>query len=157
MKLICGYCDGDVVKAAIGHEHATDGNRVTAGPGDFVSARHNRAGTRVNPMDVVEVGEFTAVINVPGYLSEQDEPVTFDTAREAWEYLAGERERAEEGEDSEQDGEDSDTLTRLRMAAGTGVAAAEMTYPDGTGVIYGDTPGGRMHDLGVAYSVIKTV
>lgn len=99
---------------------------------------------------------FAAIINTPGYLSEQDEPPVFDTAREAWEYLANEREEAEDAAaDYDPNEEYTDTARQLRTAAGFGTAAAEMTYPDGTGVIYGDTPGGRMHDLGVAYSVIS--
>jgi len=37
---------------------------------------------------------YMAVINTPGYLSEQDEPPVFATAREAWQYLVSEVERA---------------------------------------------------------------
>lgn len=36
---------------------------------------------------------FTAGSNTPGYLPTDDDPPTFDTAREAWQYLVGEVER----------------------------------------------------------------
>ena len=56
----CGYCGGSVVwnDERYVYVHATDGNRIAAvdiTPGDWMSARHNRAGTRVNPADLLVV------------------------------------------------------------------------------------------------------
>lgn len=54
----CGYCGGRAVKGDLGYVHAEDGDRVKpGGPGDFVSAGHNRAGTRINPVDLVDAEE----------------------------------------------------------------------------------------------------
>lgn len=56
----CGYCgDAAVYNAeAMRWEHATDGDRVrVGGPGDLVSARHNRAGTQVLTVDLVDAEE----------------------------------------------------------------------------------------------------
>lgn len=53
----CGFCGGRAVwhEDTLAWEHADDGERVRVGnPGDFVSAGHNRKGTRVNPADLVE-------------------------------------------------------------------------------------------------------
>ena len=105
--------------------------------------------------------KYVATVNVPGYLPMDDDPPVFDTAAEAWAYLAAERERHEDdlGTWDEPLGEYSDTLMYLRYSAGS-----EVTYgsphedypldPDGTGTIYGPTPGyDGSHDLGLAYSV----
>jgi hypothetical protein len=100
---------------------------------------------------------YVATINVPGYLPMDDEPPVFDTAAEAWSYLASERERDED--DFADDSEYSDTVTYLRYSAGNEVqyGSPHEDYPlnpDGTGTIYGDTPGyDGSHDLGLAYSV----
>jgi hypothetical protein len=57
-RYVCGYCLGPAEKAEIGYVHATDGDRVSVGGlGDMVSAAHNRAGTRINPVDLVEADE----------------------------------------------------------------------------------------------------
>jgi hypothetical protein len=57
-KLECGFCGGRAVKADIGYVHAEDGDRVkVGGPGDFVSAGHNRAGTRINPVDLIDADD----------------------------------------------------------------------------------------------------
>ncbi len=103
---------------------------------------------------------FVATINVPGYLPMDDDPPTFDTAQEAWAYLAEERERDEDQfPDDEPIGEYTETLGYLRYAAGPEVTYGSPSedYPlgvDGTGTIYGSTPGysGR-NDLGLAYCV----
>lgn len=53
----CGYCNGAVIDNpdGPGYVHADSGDRVKPnGPGDLVSGLHNRAGTRVNPVDIVE-------------------------------------------------------------------------------------------------------
>jgi hypothetical protein len=110
---------------------------------------------------------FMAIVNVPGYLPEDDDPPVFDTAQSAWKYLADERER---GEDSAEYGafdpdqfEYSDTLRSLRYAAGPDVVygSSHEDNPlnaDGTGVIYGSTPGyDGDHDLGLAYCVTLAV
>lgn len=53
----CGYCGGRAVKAQIGWEHESAGDRVKVSPGDFVSGKHNLAGTRVMPYDLVDADE----------------------------------------------------------------------------------------------------
>lgn len=53
---ICGYCLGRVTfdRDRMAWVHVDSGDRVTPnGPGDMVSAAHNRAGTRVNVVDVI--------------------------------------------------------------------------------------------------------
>jgi hypothetical protein len=65
----CGYCHGVLCETEIGYVHAANGDRVTdITPGDFVSAAHNRAGTRVDHYDVVtrnrsEIREFDGIRN----------------------------------------------------------------------------------------------
>lgn len=104
---------------------------------------------------------FVATVNVPGYLPMSDDRPVFDTARAAWDYLAQDRERAEDdGVDEETDAPYSETHALLG-ALGTAAhwqdgAPMELGNigPDGTGVIYGDTPGyDGSHDLGLAYCV----
>lgn len=105
---------------------------------------------------------FEAMINVPGYLPTSNEPWLFDTAAEAWGFLAAERERDEDScEDWPGDnglGEYSSTWVELNHLA----TAQEHGNPfednptalNGAGVIYGATPGYQGdHDLGLAYSV----
>lgn len=100
--------------------------------------------------------KYVATISTPGYLPQDDEPPTFDTAREAWEYLADERER---GEDSAELLDATATLVGLnRIAMGSrwqnGTPTEFGLNPDGTGTVYGDTPGyDGQHDLGKAYTV----
>lgn len=85
---------------------------------------------------------FLATINVPGYVPMDDDPPVFDTASEAWAYLADERSF---GEDNGSDPDDGATLHRLREYAVEGVG------PD---VVHGGTPGyDGSHDLGLAYCV----
>lgn len=97
--------------------------------------------------------QFTTCINIPGYLPMDDDPPVFDTARDAWEYLADERKRAEE--DFEGDGY-SATVNQLEQRA-QGNHDPEFGTIDevtGVGTIYGATPGYEGdHDLGFAYSV----
>lgn len=116
---------------------------------------------------------YVATINTPGYLPMADDLTTFNNAPDAWAYLAEERQRGEEQGDP--DGEDwSDTVATLAMlgershwASPIGPrdgwdSAAEQTAwlaekgiaADGTGTVYGGTPGYQGdHDLGIAYSV----
>jgi len=105
-------------------------------------------------------GRFVAIINVPGYMPMDDDPATFDTAQEAWDYLADERTNAEDDFEGEAYSDTRELLAALgeqahwrhqeaaEWLAGNGLAA------DGTGTVYGDTPGYEgEHDLGLAYSV----
>lgn len=90
---------------------------------------------------------YVATINIPGYLPEGD-PVEFDDAHEAWEFLRDERARGEEDTYIEGDPDEfSATYHELdkRSKAGDGYYA---------GTIYGPTPGSDSpHDLGLAYTV----
>lgn len=118
--------------------------------------------------------QYVATINVPGYLPMDDEPPMFDTAREAWSYLTDERTRGEDdypdwhpGRWSAEYSETRETLAVLAESAhwrtsdrdnpGEDVAewlAGNGINADGTGTVYGDTPGyDGKHDLGLAYSV----
>jgi hypothetical protein len=110
---------------------------------------------------------YVATINTPGYLPMDDEPPIFDSPRDAWEYLAEERKRAEEDTDpSEYDDGDpdqfelSDVYRALEHLASAEHVDGDLngthpTDPDGTGVVYGHAPGRRNapHDLGYAYCV----
>lgn len=94
---------------------------------------------------------YTAYISVPGYLPQDDDPPTFESASEAWAYLADERMRDEDWAEpfTDDDGEYSDTFVELRDRART----TEIL----TGTIYGTTPGyDGDHDLGLAYTVEVT-
>jgi hypothetical protein len=103
---------------------------------------------------------FMATVNTPGYLPMEDDPPVFDTAQGAWSYLADEREREEDqAPDDEPVGEYTETLGYLRYAAGEDMEPGNPhedvpLNADGTGVIYGPTPGyDGDHDLGLAYCV----
>jgi hypothetical protein len=90
---------------------------------------------------------YVAIVNTPGYLPD-DEPVKFDTASEAWAYLADERMRDEH----EHDGTLSSVYAELDARANR--TAADGTNVARSGTVYGDTPGyDGDHDLGIAYSV----
>lgn len=100
--------------------------------------------------------EFVATVNVPGYLPMDDEPPTFDSAQEAWLWLATERVQ------SEDEFADLDAQGGYSACANTlGMVAHEGAYEDngidpvtGCGTVYGPTPGSDSeHDLGLAYSV----
>jgi hypothetical protein len=95
--------------------------------------------------------KYLATINTPGYLPQDDDPPVFDTAAEAWAYLADERERDEDdsADDSAADWPYTATLAELHDAAGHNNPPSM-----GEGTIYGSTPGyDGSHDLGLAYSV----
>lgn len=56
----CGFCGGSAVYSTERSrwEHADAGDRVkVGGPGDFVSARHNEAGTQILTVDLVEADD----------------------------------------------------------------------------------------------------
>jgi hypothetical protein len=108
---------------------------------------------------------FAAIINTPGYLPQDDEPPTFETAKEAWAYLADERQRAEDDATVDTDTgldifEYTDTLTGLRYLASAEHQPGNLredwiTHANGTGNVYGNTPGRSSdRDLGLVYSVI---
>lgn len=107
---------------------------------------------------------YLATINVPGYLPMDDDPPMFESAKAAWEYLADERERGEDGAFQESDAEGySETYTKLSEVAAALDAQSEAEIArlglndDGTGVVYGNTPGyDGSHDLGLAYVVTLT-
>lgn len=96
--------------------------------------------------------KYVATMNVPGYLPwSDDEPPVFDTAGEAWAYLA---ERRREQEDDAFNAEDlaggepySNTADTLEMCAVNG----------GDGTVYGSNPGlfESPSDLGIAYCVTE--
>lgn len=55
----CGYCGGKAIRSPDMRDsfyvHAEDGARIkNIQPGDLVSARHNRAGSRVLAVDLVD-------------------------------------------------------------------------------------------------------
>ena len=90
---------------------------------------------------------YVATVNVSGDLAEGD-PAVFDTASEAWAYLAEER-RSDE-DDMIEDATEA-------LTGGYSIVVSELknkvTDRDGPGTVYGFTPGGRLHDLGLVYSV----
>ena len=99
--------------------------------------------------------KYQAIINVPGYLPMDDDPPVFDTAQEAWQYLAEQRRADEDGADTP--GADyTETVGTLLVIATTIDKVPYLDLdPDGTGTVYGATPGYEGdHDLGVAYSVV---
>lgn len=101
---------------------------------------------------------YTATVNTPGYLpSSDDGPAVFDTASDAWTYLAdARRSQEDEVEFADPAGADiretnsyySETVDKLDAYASAG---------HGPDTVYGATPGyGGSHDLGVAYTVTET-
>lgn len=114
---------------------------------------------------------FVATINVPGYMPMDDAPPEFDTARDAWQYLLGERKESEDQgcdetcepgcEWSERTDAYSDTWSTLdTLGNQRGDCTDEEWWllhgmsSDGQGTVYGRTPGYHGdHDLGLAYSV----
>lgn len=108
---------------------------------------------------------YVATINIPGYLPMDDDPPIFDTAQEAWAYLAGEREHAEMDENYAElvgvDGCNGEYACALSptLHALTRHASDEWLVCDfeRVGTVYGDTPGyDGEHDLGLAYAVTYT-
>jgi hypothetical protein len=118
---------------------------------------------------------YVATVNTPGYLPWADEPAVFESAQDAWSYLAEERQRGEDSaamvNDAYADQPYSDTfetLAALGHAARTasdvteynavvyGTESAPDTTANGEGTVNGDTPGyDGDHDLGLAYSVAQ--
>ena len=86
--------------------------------------------------DAPPAKRYVAVINTPGYLPEDDDPDAFDTAREAWEYLADQRQWAEDSAldaiDQDPTGQDPAVYSNTwRLLAQLGDAAAWLTRTDG--------------------------
>ncbi len=98
--------------------------------------------------------QFMSIINIPGYLPMDDDPPVFDTAREAWEYLADERKRSED--DYEGTGYSACANALEQRAAGNwDPAYGSIDETTGEGTVHGGTPGYEGdHDLGFAYSVV---
>lgn len=96
--------------------------------------------------------KYSATINTPGYLPES-EPLVFDTAADAWRHLADVR--AQDEDDADPDGiepEYSDTYYELKRRGRN--AYQTNGWANGSiDTVYGPTPGGRIHDLGLAYTV----
>jgi hypothetical protein len=95
---------------------------------------------------------YVATINVPGYLPMDDEPPTFESAADAWTYLRDERDHGLDAayvdDDETADRAYEELCEMLARSINDGGPW------DGTGTVYGDTPGyGGDHDLGLAYSV----
>lgn len=110
---------------------------------------------------------YVATINVPGYLPMDDEPPTFETAQEAWQYLRDEH--AMGWNDVEVPGDPDDMLPEPFFSQYRDVDRALMVRAserlgelicdfERVGTIYGPTPGYEgEHDLGLAYSVSEVV
>lgn len=99
------------------------------------------------------MSKYVATVNVPGYPPTDDKSPTFDTAQEAWEYLADERRIAE---NELYDGGESDGFSRT-------VHELERRSDDRwlvcdferVGTVHGPTPGRGDHDLGLDYCVTE--
>jgi hypothetical protein len=103
-------------------------------------------------------GPYLATINTPGYLPWSEDPPTFETVREAWQWLADER-REQEEEESDVAGY-SATVNQLeaRAEGNFDPAFGPVDEVTGLGTIYGPTPGyDGEHDLGKAYNVTRTI
>jgi hypothetical protein len=105
--------------------------------------------------------KFLATTNTPGYLPMSDEPAVFDTAREAWAYLADERIRDEDsGFDAEPDTADEgySSIVNTMESLGNGTLSFEEhdlcgVASTGEGTIWGPSCPPQMHDLGLNYTV----
>jgi hypothetical protein len=108
--------------------------------------------------------KYVAIINVLGYLPTEDEPPVFDTAAEAWDYLATIRREHEDDAAAAVYLRDGRTTCCSRNAVYCDCARQYSDTVDklgamgaaGTknGTVYGDTPWYEGdHDLGLAYSV----
>lgn len=91
---------------------------------------------------------YLAIINVPGYLPEDDDPQEFDTPREAWECLA---------DQVEVDLQDLLVGDEVPQAHRDAVAqlVTELRLEVDPGVVRGPMPGNwSEHSLGFAYNVV---
>lgn len=91
---------------------------------------------------------FVAIINVPGYLSEQDELPEFDDMSEAWRFLLDQRV-------SDLDDPMNDEAPEAHEDSACQEMEGMIESPR-LGSVYGFTPGyDGDHDLGLAYSVVE--
>lgn len=100
---------------------------------------------------------FEAIVNTPGYLPMADDATTFDSASDAWAWLADERGREED------QAEERFYSDALMLMARLGEVAS--VWPQDTpewmatarvGTVYAGTPGyDGEHDLGLAYTVVR--
>lgn len=103
--------------------------------------------------------KFLATTNTPGYLPMDDDPPTFDTAREAWAYLADERIRDEDaGIDAGAPDEGYSSIVNFMESIGNGTLSFEDgdyvgVASNGEGSIWGPSCPPKMYDLGLAYTV----
>src|SRR5687768_8204335 len=95
---------------------------------------------------------YVAYINTPGYLPMDDDPPTFDSAIDAWDYLANIR---REFDGSAELPGDSYSDTVLALEANSMRLKADGTPYQFIGTVYGPSVLGEndLHDLGYAYTV----
>lgn len=99
---------------------------------------------------------YIATINVPGYLPMDDDPPTFETARDAWQYLVDESQHDGESAWLVDDIDDPDGPASLAPWA---LELERMVETDRIGTVYSPTPGldertdDMSTDLGLAWSV----
>jgi hypothetical protein len=86
---------------------------------------------------------YVATINVPGYMSMDDDPPVFETAAEAWAYLVSEVDRSWDEYPEDRNGACIEAHTQMHNLD-----------QDREGTVYAPTPGyDGDHDLGLAYTV----
>lgn len=108
---------------------------------------------------------YLATVNIPGYLPMDDDPPTFDTASEAWRYLADEREQGggryvlDDPDDPDGTASEDPTYTCLMHHADATTSYVcgndTMHRPDFVGTVYQPPDRESTHDLGLAYCVTE--
>lgn len=89
---------------------------------------------------------YAAITNIPGYLSEDDDPQRFETPREAWECLA---------DRVETDMGDLDDFAPQAHIDALAELVTKLRLETEAGVVYGPMPGNwSEHSLGLAYCVV---
>lgn len=93
--------------------------------------------------------KYAAIVSVPGYLPDSDEPPPlFDEAWQAWQCLYNER----RAEIEQTFGRDDETVEELNRVCRFSLTLERPV----TGTVVGPTPGYEGdHDLGVAYQVVE--
>ena len=109
---------------------------------DALKARADEIRSEIRSQSV----RYVATVNTPGYMPES-EPETFDSASEAWAYLAEERRQLEDGWDAYEGQPYSETYDRLTANAGNGWGEDTVTGPSEMD----PTP----FDLSIAYTVTE--
>lgn len=102
---------------------------------------------------------YVAYVNVPGYLPMADEPFSAETPETCWEWLAAERRRdldhaAPDHPDPDEAADQGEADMMDKMAEGEYPAE---WHGQRTGTMWAHTPGGLIHDLGLAYTVRETI